>query len=454
MATMVARRRFRKITAMKRARKAAAISLAAFFAAAAASGQSSTGTRTKVHYVSPEDVALHQLLVDAKAAADKNDYTTAAADYEKYLGQKPDDAEAHFDLGYVYTAQHQDDKAGAEYRKAIELDPKMTQAYLNLGISLIESDPKAAIEPLEKVTEQEYGFERGHFLLGVAEENAKELPQAVKELGIAVKLDPNDEAAYTALGRAELASGNATTAETNFREALKLKADDPDAQLGLANCLIQEKKPADATAALGDYLKMQPNNERARMMRASLLTDLGKNDDALEELDAAAKIRPETLESLKLRALIYYREKKYTQTAAVLQRAEAMNPQNVDIHAELGHTLIEMQDYPAAIKELETAFQLDKNATDVLRDLMTAEYLNKNYSAALTALDLLAQHETPNAGTWFVRATCYDHLGQLAPALDAYKKFLALNKDQMSDEYFEATARVRFLEDALKNHRN
>ncbi|HEV2288739.1 MAG TPA: tetratricopeptide repeat protein [Candidatus Acidoferrales bacterium] len=438
---------------MKRTRRTAAIYLAATFAAATASGQSSTGTRTKVHYVSPEDVALHQLLVDAKAAADKNDYATATEDYEKYLEQKPNDAEAHFDLGYVYTAQHQNEMADTEYRKAIELDPKMTQAYLNLGISLIESDPKAAIDPLQKVTEQDYGFERGHFLLGMAEENAKEFPEAVKELGIAVKLDPNDEAAYTALGRAELASGNAPMGETNFREALKLKASDPDAQLGLANCLIQEKKPADAAAALADYLKAQPNDERARMVRASILADMGENDEAVAELDTAAKARPETPESLKLRALIYYREKKFAQTVAVLQKAEAMDPQNVDIHAEMGHALLEMHDYGAATKELETAFQLDTNANDVLHDLMTAEYLNKNYTATLTALDILARRETPNAGAWFVRATCYDHLGQLELALDAYKKFLALNKEQGSDEYFEAAARVRFLEDALKNKR-
>jgi protein O-GlcNAc transferase len=438
---------------MKHARNAPTIFLAAIFAATAANAQSSSGTRTKVRVVSPEDLALHQLLVDAKAAADKSDYTTAVADYEKYLGQRPDDAEAHFDLGYVYTAQHQSEKADAEYRKAIELDPKMTQAYLNLGISLIDTAPKDAVAPLQKVTEQEYGFERGHFLLGVAEENSKELPEAVKELGIAIKLDPNDEAAYVALGRANLASGNAAAAEADFQDALRLKSDDSDAQLGLANCLIQEKKPADAAAALANYLKAQPNDERARMMRAALLVNLGKNDEALAELDVLAKTRPETVESLKLRALIYYRQKKLDQTAAVLQKAEAMAPQNVDIHAELGHALMEMQNYPAATQELEQAFQLDKSANDVLHDLMTAEYLNKNYLATLTALDILAQRETPNAGAWFVRATCYDHLGQLQPALDAYKKFLALNKDQTSNEYFEAAGRIRFLEDALKNKR-
>jgi type III secretory pathway component EscR len=49
------------------------------------------------------------------------------------------------------------------------------------------------------------------------------------------------------------------------------------------------------------------------------------------------------------------------------------------------------------------------------------------------------------AGSWFIRATCYDKLGQVVPALDAYKKFLELNTDQNNDMYFEASSRVRVL---------
>jgi Tfp pilus assembly protein PilF len=84
---------------------------------------------------------------------------------------------------------------------------------------------------------------------------------------------------------------------------------------------------------------------------------------------------------------------------------------------------------------------------------VAAEYLNKNYAATLHGLDVLAQKETPPAGSWFVRATCYDKLGQAAPALEAYKKFLELNKDENSDMYFEATARVRTLTRELANHK-
>ena len=436
---------------MNSSRNAAAIMLLVIFAAAprTANPQSRQNSRRRTIAASSQEQALYDLLVQAKAAADKNDYVTAAADYEKYLAQKPDDATAHFDLGYVYTAQKEKDKAIAEYRKAIALDPKMAQAYLNLGISLLDDDAKAAIAPLQKATELNYDYAQGHYLLGTAEERAGQ-PNAVKEYTIAVKLDPNDYSEHIALARAELAGGNASAAEPEFREALKLKTNDAESELGLAQSLMDQKKPADAATALDDYLQGNPDDAKARVLRASLLTDLGRNDEALAELDRAGKGTTETLQTLKLRSVIYYREKDFEKAANALQKAAAIAPQDAGIRARLGHALLETKNYAGATQQLSEALRLDPSSNDALRDLVAAEYLKKDYPATLATLNLLDARETPKPGAWFVRATCYDHLGQAKEALDAYRKFLAMNTDQTSNEYFEAAGRVRFLERVVK----
>lgn len=437
---------------MKFSRNAAAILLLVIFAAAprAVNPQSRQNSRRRTIAASPQEQALYDLLVQAKAATDKNDYVTAATDYEKYLAQKPGDAAAHFDLGYVYTAQKERAKAIAEYRKAIALDPKMAQAYLNLGISLLDDDAKAAIAPLQKATELNYDYAQGHYLLGTAEGRAGQSADAVREYTIAVKLDPDNYPEHMALARAELAVGNASAAEPEFREALKLKANDAESQLGLAQSLIEQKKSTDAAAALADYLRENPNDAKAREMRASLLTGLGRNDEALAELDRASQGVTETLEALKLRSVIYYREKDFEKAANALEKAAAIAPQDAGIRARLGHALLETKNYAGAAQELTEALRLDASSTDALRDLVAAEYLGKNYPATLVAINLLATRETPKPGAWFVRATCYDHLGRAKEALDAYRKFLAMNTDQTSNEYFEATGRVRFLERIVK----
>jgi tetratricopeptide (TPR) repeat protein len=190
-----------------------------------------------------------------------------------------------------------------------------------------------------------------------------------------------------------------------------------------------------------------------QLEHASLLVDAGKDDDALAELDKAAAAGPESLRALKLRALIYFRKKQYDDAVPVLVKAIVLAPQDPDLPAQLGHAYLEKKDYPNAVNALVVAIKMNPQSIDVLKDLVTAEYLNKNYPATLHGLDILAQKETPPLGSWFVRATCYDKLGQVQPALDAYKKFLQLNKDENSDMYFEASARVRTLTRELEKKR-
>src|SRR5580693_1282076 len=150
-------------------------------------------------------------------------------------------------------------------------------------------------------------------------------------------------------------------------------------------------------------------------------------------------------------ALIYFRKKEYDKSIPVLKSAVALAPKDSDLPAQLGHAYMENKDYPDAVNELVVAIKMNPSSNDVLTDLVAAEYLNKNYPAALRGLDLLAQRETLPLGSWFIRATCYDKLGQSAPALEAYQKFLQLNKDENSDMYFQAAARARTLTRELQN---
>jgi tetratricopeptide (TPR) repeat protein len=183
---------------------------------------------------------------------------------------------------------------------------------------------------------------------------------------------------------------------------------------------------------------------------AAELAELGKNDEALAELDRATGGGSENLRALKLRVQIASQRKHYDDAIPALQKAIALAPQDAELAAQLGHIYLEKKDYANAVNELIVAFKMNQSSNDVLGELVTAQYLSKNYSGALKALDVLSQRKTLPMGSWFVRATCYDKLGQPAQALDAYKKFLELNTDLNNDMYFEASARVRTLTRELK----
>src|ERR1700688_3649637 len=60
-------------------------------------------SRTKIPQ-DPAAIELNRLLTAAQDAVNKQDYASAAQDYQAYLAKKPDDAVVHYDLGYAYTA--------------------------------------------------------------------------------------------------------------------------------------------------------------------------------------------------------------------------------------------------------------------------------------------------------------------------------------------------------------
>ena len=136
-----------------------------------------------------------------------------------------------------------------------------------------------------------------------------------------------------------------------------------------------------------------------------------------------------------------------------LEKAAALAPDDKNLAVLLGHAYLESKKYPEALRALVAAYRLDREAPDVQYDLALAEYYTKNYTAALKLLDNLSTHVTLSPPGWFIRADCYDNLGRKAEALESYAKFLQLNKEENSDMYFEASARVRTLTRELREKR-
>lgn len=82
------------------------------------------------------------------------DYTAAATYFEKVLAKNPNDPDLHADLGNAYAKRKPPDyaRAIAEYRKALEIDPKNEQALEKLADAALQKGDKAsARDALDKL---------------------------------------------------------------------------------------------------------------------------------------------------------------------------------------------------------------------------------------------------------------------------------------------------------------
>lgn len=85
---------------------------------------------------------------------DTGDYVGAATYYEKILAQRPTDADVRADLGSTYARRTPPDydRAIAEYRKALEIEPTNEQALGRLADAAIHKGDKAtAREAIDKL---------------------------------------------------------------------------------------------------------------------------------------------------------------------------------------------------------------------------------------------------------------------------------------------------------------
>jgi len=329
----------------------------------------------------------------------------------------------------------------------------MSEAYLNLGILLLDKQEYAAAAvPLSKAVELLPAQSRPRSLLAVALDRSGDQEGAARSFEGVLHLDPNDFTANHYLGELDLRRGKPAEAEMRFRHALEIRPDAPEALQGLARSLEAQNKP-EAADAYRKYLVAEPGDSGARARLIHLLVNAQEYDAALAELERADAGKPPSLDSLRLRADIQIGQKKFADAIVTLQQAVALAPRDAQLIGGLGRVYLQTRDFASAEKELKTALQIDPNNLVYWKDLSSTYYLSGNCPATLATLDVIAKVEPPASGAWFIRALCYDKLHQFKPALEAYDKFLALEQGKTSDQVWQAQQRSKVLRHMLEGKR-
>ena len=334
---------------------------------------------------------LNDLLKEAQHDIDNNQFEAAIAPLQKLLAEKPDIAWAHFQLAYAYTALKRTDEARAEYERATALDPKMSEAYLNLGILLTEKDPAAAVAPLRKAVDLLPAQSRPRFLLGYALERSGDIPGATGSYEAALHLDPRDTETVVHLGNLYYGLKKYPEAEAKYRSVLESQPKSAQALLGLAQSLDAQKKP-EAAAAYRDYLAVNPNDSRVRTRLMRMLLEQKQYDEALAELDRAdAGGKAPTLDSLRARADIQIAQKKWDDSIVTLQKSHRARARRRHASRRPRPRLHAETRFSRRRKRNQSRSANRSHQSCLLERLSSTYYLAGNWSAAISTLDLIAK---------------------------------------------------------------
>jgi tetratricopeptide (TPR) repeat protein len=186
---------------------------------------------------------------------------------EELVAKYPQDERAHLNLGNIYGGQQQNDKAIAEYQKAIQINPNYSIAHNALGY---------AYRAVDNNTEAEKAFKKY------------------------IELVPNDPNPYDSYAELLMKLGRFDESIEQYRKALSVDPSFSSSNVGIAANLMFEGKPDAAVAeAQKLYDSAQDDGVRRNALtnQAIIYTDAGKTGQALqrmEQMDALAKKAADT----------------------------------------------------------------------------------------------------------------------------------------------------------------
>ena len=383
-----------------------------------------------------------QSLADAKKAIDAEQYVKAKAMLKNLTTTQPTNAEAFFQLGWVYLSQDYIDSAKTVFNKGVAADPKSALNYVGLGVvaHLNKDDAganasfKQAIDSRKKKDAEPFLYIGKGYLLGaedgkLSSQNANLAIDALNkakldneknaeifiELGnayrsqfksndaysnyqTALTLDPKSVTANTAIGvlwryadsfdSAETAFKTATTLDPNFGPAYREWAETESREAGNRGKNASEKI-ASAVAHYKTYLTLTDQSNETLLRYADFLVRAGRWAELREvgaKLTASPNVNARIYRYLGYAALENKDPKAAMENMSKwMARADAKRiiPRDYLYH---GRAQIQAgQDTTKAIETLTKAVELDSTFADVYRDIAKVNVDRKRYVPAFDA---------------------------------------------------------------------
>jgi Tfp pilus assembly protein PilF len=162
----------------------------------------------------------------------------------------------------IFETQNKFAEAAAEYRKAIEKNPRALNLHFRLGRAIL-----------------------------LESHSAEALARAQTEFEAELALNAGDAAAEFQIGQIHNASGRTGEALQHFQRALDLSPDFPEAALAVGRIRVQAKQYAEAIPLLERVVKMQPANEPAHYSLMMAYRNSGQLEKARSEQQELEKLQ-------------------------------------------------------------------------------------------------------------------------------------------------------------------
>lgn len=340
---------------------------------------------------------------------ENGDTVRAILQYKNALQLDPKNASAYVALGKALLAQKDYAQAYRALNAALELNPGLDDARIEVASLLSGGQPEKALEEISKITNPEPYATRIAIVKASALILLKEHAQAVEVLEKTKDAETNAEI-QRLLAISLQAVGDYRAMEEAAMKAARLEPKAVFPYLFLARFAADRGDSKRVIEELDSMVKANGENSTL-LLRARAFEELkmtAEAEDAYEKL-------PETPDMLKAKAGFYHRQGQDDKAVKVLDSLLAKDPTDVAATLALVEIFQSRKDGDSSLDRIEAALKLDIKPADKERLLLTKASILADRDEKIAASEICAEVLKQNQGN----ADAHLMLGRLL--LDAGK---------------------------------
>jgi tetratricopeptide (TPR) repeat protein/membrane associated rhomboid family serine protease len=326
-------------------------------------------------------------LINAEKLIESGDLDQAIAEYTEAIELDPKIAEAYNDRGIAYLKKEQFDQAISDFNNAIELKPKLAMAHNNRGIAYLKKEQfDQAISDFNNAIELKPKLAMAHNNRGLAYFYKKEYEKAwddvqkaqnlgyqvhpeflkqlrytraITDLNKAIEINPRDADAYYKRGRAHQDNNQYDQAISDFNNALDINPRLAQVYNSRGEAW-HEKDNYDA--AIQDYidaLEIDPRYAEAYFNRGHIKWHKFDYDGAIADYTKAIEIDPRYVEAYNKRGVAWAQKEEYEQAIVDINRALELNPRYARAYMDRGVVWSFKGDLDRALTDAKKAISLN-----------------------------------------------------------------------------------------------
>lgn len=374
----------------------------------------------------PQAEARQHLDKGNKQAAAKR-FPEAIIEYRRAVQADPRLGEARLQLAHAYASTGDGINALREYVRAADLLPDSTDAQQRAGTFMLLGSQFADAEGLaDRMLKRDPKSVEAHILKANALAGLKDIDGAVENFEKALALDPQRSGTYSELGALRLSTGDREAAEANFRKAIDIDPNSAAAHLALSNYLLATRQMPEAERETRRALELEPKNLIANRAMAMLYMVTNRAPEAEPHLKLVADVSPGP-DARYFLSEYYILLGRLDDARATLQPLQADPDTFVGASVRLARVEVLAKNNAAAHRVLESVLAREPKNADALITLGKLHLTESNTVNALSTLKTAVDANPRSIEAHLALAQTYVLRGAVKDATTAYNDALKLD---------------------------